>query len=630
MTESSKAQSVLRNIDNGRGSGESEFGEDSFNGHIVSGEGADVSRTRERSRLRRIGRLAVLLIVLAAWMAYRHFTGNPISFGLPGINPTYAPAFIIVMLLAPMLVLPMLLAGKSPHVMYRPNEIPVGLDDVRGARVVREEVIRTLNLFRSHQTFQEKMGGTPRRGVLFEGPPGTGKTFMAKAMAREAGVPFLFVSSSAFQSMYYGQTNRKIRSYFRELRKVARREGGAVGFIEEIDAIGGSRAGMGGGGEGVTGVVNELLIQLQSFDEPTTARRLMGRFVDGLNRLLPAHRQMRKPTTPAANVLILGATNRADDLDPALVRPGRFDRTIRFDLPGRADRLDILDYYLAKKAHDDDLDRPERREALAAATFGYSPVMLEHLLDEALVWALRRGAEAFDWADVQQAKMTEELGLRQPVDYTADERHAIATHEAGHATVAWLVGTHDGRGGPVIGGRRLEVLSIVKRRDALGMLAHSDTEERFTKTRSEMESQIQIALGGMGAEQLLLGETGTGPAGDLKTATETAAAMIGAYGMGSSLVSFYAATNGGDGLVATVLADDSARSEVEMTLREARADVERKLTLNRHILEALRDALLARDELVGEEIIGVIAEAEKSNRVIDLRDRLGTQAPVAE
>src|SRR5207248_6250977 len=160
--------------------------------------------------------------------------------------------------------------------LYRSSEISIGMDDVRGAGVVVDEVVKTLNLFLAFKTFKEAMGGTPRRAILFEGPPGTGKTYMAKAMAREAEVPFLFVSSSAFQSMYYGQTNRKIRSYFKALRKAARAEGGAIGFIEEIDAIGASRAGMGGsnGREGIAGVVNELLIQLQSFDAPPAGMRV--------------------------------------------------------------------------------------------------------------------------------------------------------------------------------------------------------------------------------------------------------------------------------------------------------------------------------------------------------------------
>ena len=163
---------------------------------------------------------------------------------------------------------------------------------MRGIDTVRDEVVKTLNLFLAHKTFRSEMGGTPRCGVLFEGPPGTGKTYMAKAMAREAGVPFLFVSSSAFQSMYYGQTNRKIRNYFSALRKTARKEGGAIGFIEEIDAIGASRSGMGSstGREGISGVVNELLIQLQSFDQPTFRTRLVNGFIDRANRFLPSNR----------------------------------------------------------------------------------------------------------------------------------------------------------------------------------------------------------------------------------------------------------------------------------------------------------------------------------------------------
>src|SRR5205807_6075886 len=155
--------------------------------------------------------------------------------------------------------------------------------------------------------------------------------------AKEAGVPFLFVSSSAFQSMYYGQTNRKIRSYFKALRKMARKEGGAIGFIEEIDAVGGARSGMAAGkGEGITGVVNELLIQLQSFDQPPFRTRLHNSFIELINKFLPSHAQLNKRMTPPANILVIGATNRAKDLDPALLRPGRFDRSVYFDVPNRS------------------------------------------------------------------------------------------------------------------------------------------------------------------------------------------------------------------------------------------------------------------------------------------------------
>ena len=582
----------------------------------------DVAVHRERSRRRRLLRLAVVLAPVSLWLWSRVLSGDPVTPGLPSlpIPPELVPGLILILVLSLVILLPILGAGRSPHVLYRPSEIETSLADVKGAGVVVDEVVRTLNLFLAHRTFKERMGGTSRRAILFEGPPGTGKTYMAKAMAREAGVPFLFVSSSAFQSMYYGQTNRKIRTYFKALRHYARREGGAIGFIEEIDAIGGARTGMGGGGgrEGITGVVNELLIQLQSFDTPPAGRRLAGWFVDQLNRWLPAGSQIRKAASPPANILVIGATNRAADLDPALLRPGRFDRSIYFDLPSRSGRREILDYYLDKKAHDPELDDPERRETLAAMTFGYSPVMIEHLLDEALVWALRRGAEQLNWDDLQQARMTEELGLKAPVEYTEDERRAIATHEAGHATVAHLVGK----------GRKLEVLSIIKRGTSLGMLAHSETEERFTKTRSEIVALIQIAFGGMVAEELFFGESGTGPSGDLAAATRAAASMVGSLGLGGSLVSLDAAHGPyGANTVAKVLAGDRSREAVEDILENAKAAVTEMLEENRHLVEALRDALLDRDELVGDEITAVLAQAraDADAGVLDL-DRLEREA----
>ncbi|MDT4946996.1 MAG: cell division protease FtsH, partial [Pseudonocardiales bacterium] len=303
---------------------------------VLRGGQADVANFRERARIRRIRRLTLFLWGLAAWMALRAVWNQPFLPAIP-ISPQLAPSFIIVGLLAFVLLVPMWAAGRSPHVLYRPHDIEVGLNDVVGCEVVREEVVRTLNLFLANDTVREQLGATPRRGVLFEGPPGTGKTHVAKAMAREAGVPFLFVSSSAFQSMYYGQTNRKIRAYFRALRAAARREGGAIGFIEEIDAIGGARSGMGASTarEGISGVVNELLIQLQSFDEPTPGSRIRGWFLERLNILLRDEARLHKPKAVPANVLVVAATNRADDLDPALLRPGRFDRTIQFDLPAR-------------------------------------------------------------------------------------------------------------------------------------------------------------------------------------------------------------------------------------------------------------------------------------------------------
>ena len=575
----------------------------------------DVGAHKARTRSTRMQRLAGLLGVIATLLILRDILAPGLALpnlSVPaGLTPYLVPMLLIVLLTAVMVV-PMIAAGRSPHILFRPDELTMTFADVRGSEGLVEEVTKTLNLFLAYRTFNEQMGGTPRKAILFEGPPGTGKTYMAKAMASEAGVPFLFVSSSAFQSMFYGQTNRKIRAYFKELRRQARREGGAIGFIEELDAIGGARGSGSGQGEGIPGVVNELLIQLQSFEQTPWSLRMRGKGIEMINAWLPEDRRLRKPTHTPANILVIGATNRASDLDPALVRPGRFDRNIYFGLPGRAGRRDIFDYYLDKKAHDPELDREARRQTLAAMTAGYSPVMIEHLLDEALVWALRRGANRLSWDDLQHAKMTEEIGLAQPVEYTEAERRTIATHEAGHATVAWLVGKS----------RTLEVLTIVKRRDALGLLSHSETEERFTKTQTEVRAMIDIAFGGMVAEELFFGESSTGVASDLQSATLNACQMIGLLGMGSSLISVGAIESMGGGIVGKVLADDAGRAEVEALLSDSKASVTRMLEEHRRVVEGLRDALLVRSELIGEEILDVIRRAQADPDILpaNLRD----------
>src|SRR6202521_3441509 len=247
-------------------------------GHGLIAE-ADVTDDSELARRGRLSKVLLILLPLFGYLWWRVLTHDPLGF--PRMTPRvvgFIPIALLIVMLGAALLVPLLGAGRSPHVLFRPEELDTTFADVKGAPVVVEEVVKTLNLFLAHKTFRERMGGNPRRAILFEGPPGTGKTYLAKAMAKEAGVPFLFVSSSAFQSMYYGQTNRKIRSYFKALRKYARQEGGAIGFIEEIDAIGASRGGMGGTTqrEGIAGVVNELLIQLQSFDLPPTAVRFRG------------------------------------------------------------------------------------------------------------------------------------------------------------------------------------------------------------------------------------------------------------------------------------------------------------------------------------------------------------------
>jgi cell division protease FtsH len=566
---------------------------------------ADVSRAQERRRRIRLRRVVAVLDLVLGWVAIRMLMGTSVIPDLhaPSWVGKFLPIVILIGLLGLVMVGPFLGAGRSPHTLIRPGETTVGLEDVVGIDGIKAEVVRSINLFLAHQTFRDAMGGSARRGVLFEGPPGTGKTFVAKAMAKEAHVPFLFVSASAFQSMFYGQTNRKIRSYFKQLRKYAHTEGGAIGFIEEIDAIGASRRGMGGGGgEGNSGVVNELLVQLQSFDKPSRGQRLSGLWIDMFNRYLPSEWQMKKPTVVPANVLIVGATNRRDDLDPALIRPGRFDRSIFFGLPGRQARAEIVAYYLGKKAHEEELDAHGAADTVAGMTFGYSPASLERLMDEALVIALTHGRSAMTMSDVAEAKMLVELGVTEAAVYTPEEKIRVATHEAGHATVAYFVGQ----------GRQLDVLSIVKRRDSLGLLQHSDIEERFTQSEDELNALLQIAMGGLVAEEHWFDHVSTGPASDLAAATSIGAQMIGACGMGESLISIAAAGDGAlsGGLIDKVLSDKVTRAELDALLLASRDAARQIVTDHGNVVEALRDALLERDELVGPDITDVIAACE--------------------
>ncbi|MCW2586281.1 MAG: ATPase central domain protein [Frankiales bacterium] len=631
-------------------------------GSLLRMRDADVGRSRERARLRRFVRLTMLVWTVVGLLLWRGALKDPSSswLPLPHIDPFLLTIMIFFGLLIGLAFGQQLLTGRSPHVVYRADQITTRMDDVVGIDGVKDEAIRSLNLFLAHRTFSQSMGGTPRRGLLFEGPPGTGKTHLARAMAAEAGVPFLFVSGTSFQTVWQGQSSKKIRNYFKALRKAARKEGGAIGFIEEIDVVAQARAGVstgmsplaasnvvagcsgttclpatfaapaGGAGGLVTNgftaggdtssIINELLVQMQSFDALTGWQRLGGALVDRVNLLLPVDRQLRRPSAGHANVLIIAATNRADSLDPALLRPGRFDRRITFELPVKSSRRQILDYYLARKAHSAELDSEDRRDALAATTIGYSPVMIENLLDEALVCAIKRGEQQMTPADVQHARLAIGVGLGHPVEYTDHERRLIATHEAGHATTAWLTAPQ----------RRLEILTIIKRKGALGMLAHGDREDVYTRSRSELEALIQIAMGGQCAEEIFFGDVSTGPGGDLLYATNCAAEMVGAHGMEGTLTSYLAVQNSAfadTNIVGRVLADDRGRDAVEALLQKHKASVQVLLREHRHLVEALRDALLDREELIGDEITDVLEAAAAAPRTIDLRAPSEQPAP---
>ncbi len=585
---------------------------------LVHNGRADVFRQRERTRLKKVLR-AIIIVALFDYLLYRLWSSG-FSLGMPHFGSDaifFIPPLVMLVAIIGMPLM-MMMNGRSPHITVYPEQVDVGLTEIKGLDNQVDEVMRSLDVFLGYATFREELGGTPRRGILFEGPPGTGKTFLAKAMAKQAGVPFLFIPAPAFQSMWQGMSAFRIRSFFRKLRKAARKEGGAIGFIEEIDAVAMTRSGGAaavpaptdlsrtrsaffGGGDS-NNMVNELLIQMQSFDQPPMGRRMKAKIKSWVNGYLPPNWQMTPMRAEYSNILLIAATNRGDSLDAALLRPGRFDRRLYFDIPTKHERRDLIDFFLTRKAHEAELDTEDQRDRVASETFGYTPVMIEHLFDEALLVALRDGRREMRLRDVMDAKFDEEVGLKQTTAYTDFDREAVATHEAGHATVAYFLGK----------GRRLEVLSIIKRRGSLGLLAHSDEEERLTRTRSEIESGIAISLGGLAAEELCLGESGTGPGADLAHATGLAAQMVGSFGMAGSLISYEAVADGPlskSNLVGKVLANTETKQKVEDILTAQRERVAAVLAENRDVHTALVQALLERDELVRDDILEVIEKA---------------------
>ncbi|HJV04814.1 MAG TPA: AAA family ATPase, partial [Actinomycetota bacterium] len=478
------------------------------------------------------------------------------------------------------------LARGTYYTVY-PNEYTHTFDDVRGQPAAVRSTKEVLNLFMGFKDFKQ-MGGYPPHGILFEGPPGTGKTLMAKAIAGHARVPILVADGSRFMSMFFGVGNLKVRRMFSRARAMSDKYGGAVIFIDELDALGSSRGGIsqrmdaaqeerrvpriimgaGLGGAGM-GIVNELLVGLDGFVQPRGLMRHVRRIL-----------RLGKPRIPFYNILIIGATNRAQALDPALLRPGRFDRKIHVGLPDHEGRQDIARYYLAKVRHE-----PIDIEKLARMTQGYSPARIKNVVNEALIFALQDGRDALRWDDLWQAKLVDEIGLKQPVKLTPREKEMVATHEAAHAVASYTLERGD---------RQIQVITIQKREGALGLVHGQSIEDLYTESQRQILARIQVFLAGHAAEEMWFGQLTSGSGSDLQAATFFASAYVGFNGMGRSLISVGAAMNPLEDAnpVKLVLADPDRRKEVHELLASCRKQVLELLERKRHAVEGVRDALL--------------------------------------
>lgn len=494
-----------------------------------------------------------------------------------------------------------ILSRGRKYVIY-PKEYDTTFEDVRGQKPVVDSVQEVVKLFRGYREFK-KIGGYPPHGLLFEGPPGTGKTLMAKAVAGQVGVPFIYAPASGFTSAFMGGGIMQIAMLFRKAKKFARIYDGCVIFIDEIDAIG-SRGGgmamaseqprsmpgslvnrmmMGMGGGGGGGSINELLVQLDGMIMPRGIKRHIRRLF-GL-----------KPKVPSYNILIIGATNRADQLDPALLRPGRFDRKIHVGLPDKDGRKDVINYYLEKVQHDEmDIDR------FAQATIYYSPARIKNIINEGLIVALQDGRDSLTWDDVWAAKMIDDIGLKQSVTYTDKERLMTAVHEAGHAVL-----NHELKKGEL----QIQIITIVKRESTLGMVYSVEMEETFGKTKEDVLNNIRVSLAGLVAEEMWFNTSTSGTSSDLRNVTAWALNYVGTWGMGDRLFSYdiiYPTQFSNS--IELMMKDPDVRREVNALLQGCKEDVRQILEKRRFAVERIRDELLAKDELVGDQLATVMRE----------------------
>ena len=374
--------------------------------------------------------------------------------------------------------------GKSKAKVYMEKDVKVTFADVAGVDEAKEELQEVVEFLRSPKDYG-RLGGRLPKGILLVGPPGTGKTLLARAVAGEAAVPFLSINGSEFVEMFVGVGAARVRDLFDQARKLAP----AIIFIDELDALGRARGAYGlGGHDEKEQTLNQLLVELDGFDS-------------------------------SSGLILLGATNRPEILDPALLRAGRFDRQVLVDRPDKRGRIAILNVHLKKVKLADDVD-PEK---IAALTPGFSGADLANLVNEAALLATRRGATAVALADFNNGIERIVAGLEKKNRVLNErERRTVAYHEMGHALVAMTLPGSD----PV------HKISIIPRGiGALGYTIQRPLEDRFLMTTSELENKMAVLLGGRAAERVVFDEISTGAADDLQKVANIARSMVLRFGM---------------------------------------------------------------------------------------------------
>jgi cell division protease FtsH len=464
--------------------------------------------------------------------------------------------------------------GRSRAKTYSSEKPGTTFADVAGYEGVKQEIKEVVDFLKTPQRFAA-IGARIPKGVLLVGPPGTGKTLIARAVAGEAGVPFLSVTGSDFMEMFVGVGASRVRDLFQSARKMGR----AIIFVDEIDSIGRKRgAGLGGGHDEREQTLNQMLSEMDGFEA-------------------------------TEGIVMMAATNRPDILDPALLRPGRFDRQVVVPLPESQERRAILDVHTKDKkiATDVDLD------IVAKGTPGMSGADLANLVNEAALFAVRRGDDQVHMIDFDAARDRILMGMRRDsMALTDDEKEAIAYHEGGHAVCAAVLPNAD----------PLHKVTILPTGMALGVTMQLP-EERHLYRRDYLEDELAMFMGGRIAEELVYGITSTGDGNDLQRATELARRMVREWGMSSRVGPMAWGAQGavflGEDLMhSRDYSDETARvidEEVERILREQEERCRQTLREYRSALDAVAQALLEHETIDGAEV----------RRLID--DAMGTGAP---
>jgi cell division protease FtsH len=376
--------------------------------------------------------------------------------------------------------------AKSPAKRYEPTKKPVTFADVAGLEGVKNDLQEIVEFLKNPEKFT-RLGGRVPKGVLLMGPPGTGKTLLARAVAGEAAVPFFSISGSEFIQMFVGVGASRVRDMF----KTAKDASPSILFIDEIDAVGRHRgAGLGGGHDEREQTLNQILSEMDGF-------------------------------SPNESVIVMAATNRPDVLDPALLRPGRFDRHITVDRPNHKGRVAIFKVHVRDVPLADDVDL----EKLAAGTVGLTGADIRNLVNEAALWATRNGKDKVDMDDFEYARDKVLMGPKRDEVLMGKEKSMTAYHEAGHAVLAWLLPGMD----------RLHKVTIIPRGRALGVTQLLPEEDRLNISESELNNRLVFMLGGRAAEKLVYDEFSAGAENDLAQCTKLARRMVAHWGMSERL-----------------------------------------------------------------------------------------------